>query len=73
MGTECADRIYIYPHAFVKSFEITCDKPMFLQVDGEAVSSGDNRHYKFDIISHGINLIFPEPKPQAVPIASSQA
>jgi len=60
-------------HALVKSFEITCDKPMFLQVDGEAASSGDNRHYKFDIISHGINLIFPEPKPQSVPIASGQA
>ncbi len=45
---------------------------MFLQVDGEAVSSGDNRHYKFDIISHGINLIFPEPKPQSEQIASGQ-
>jgi diacylglycerol kinase (ATP) len=58
-------------HALVKSFKVTCEKPMFLQVDGEAASSGDNCQYTFEIIPHGINLIIPEPKAQSVPMASS--
>ena len=64
--------LYIYPHAFVKSFEVACEKPMFLQVDGEAASSGDNCRYKFEIIPHGINLLIPEPNPQTESIPSRE-
>jgi diacylglycerol kinase (ATP) len=47
-------------HARVTRFSVACDKPMFLQADGEPVTVGDNRRYDFQVIPGGIRMLFPK-------------
>lgn len=46
--------------AMVNGFEITSDKPMFLQVDGEPTSLGENTHYKFACLPSAARVLIPE-------------
>ncbi len=44
-------------HYMVRSFVLKSEAPMYIQLDGEAITLGDGRHYEFEFREHAVNVL----------------
>ena len=48
-------------HYLVRDFAVMSERPMYLQLDGEAVQLGDGTRYEFEFCADAVTVMMGEP------------